>query len=101
MRNISIEHTDFDRVSKERWYDLKPGYLLTPHIAMQIYEDSLWLFCFDEAIREEVTVVKSEKSKIISIDIGGASLSGMIIEDIAKMSFVELAEVLAARRLSE
>lgn len=97
MRNISIEHTDFDKVSNERWYDLKPGFLLTPHIAMEISIDSLWLFCFKEAIPEDVEVVQSENARFISINVGGSNLKGMKLEDIAKMSIVELANALASQ----
>lgn len=101
MRNINLEHSDYDSMNFETWHDVQQAYLLTPHIVLANVDTGLWLYCYDEAIEEHSTSAIAKQATIITLDIGGASVAGMDLAEIAHIPLVELAKLLAAQRLSQ
>lgn len=100
MRNISIEHTDYDKVIDESWYVLKFGYLITPNIAMEIYKNNIWLYSFEEPIGENEKVVSADKGKLIALEIHNSNIEVTDLETIAKLSFIDLAKLLASNSIT-
>lgn len=97
LRSISIQHSDFDKVENETWYELKTGFLLTPHVAMEIYNDNILIYSLEEAIAEDATVVFAETGKLIALEIFNSSIEGLDVETLSQMSFADLAMLIASR----
>ena len=96
MRNIQLQHSDYDSISHEKWTDEMPGYLITPKIVLTTNSTGIWLYCFDEEIEEQATKVIAEQAKIIQLDVEGASVENIKLSTLAQMSLIDLAETLAA-----
>ncbi|MGE6487744.1 hypothetical protein [Paenisporosarcina sp. NPDC076898] len=97
MKKITLQHTDFDPVTNEICSDTEQGYLLTPHIVLYSGPTGFGFHCFEEAIADDQSTVKTDTSCIIDISISGASVEGINLAKLATMTVAELAKTLAAQ----
>lgn len=95
MKRITMQHSDFDSVTGETWVDTEKGYLLTPHIVLYSGQTGFGIHYFEEAITDEQSPVKTDKSHIIDFTISGANVESIDLAELANMTVAELVEILA------
>lgn len=101
MRNIKLEHSDFDSISNESWIDEMPGFLITPKIVLTTNNTGIWFYCFDEAIEKSAPKAIANQARIIQLDVEGASVENIKLSTLSQMSLIELADTLASQGVAE
>lgn len=97
MRNIFLQHSDLDSVTGESWTETEPGYVLNDHIVLFRGANEIGFHYFDEAIGNDQQTVSTADSKIINLNLSGASVEGIDLAKLATMTVAELAETLVAQ----
>lgn len=93
---ITLIHTDFDVVSKEKWFFVSEGFLVDPHIAMSRDKMGISFYYFVNAVEEGVDSVGTLDAKIFKFEIGNR-VENIDIEELADMSLSNLGKLIAAQ----